>query len=358
MLNPAPLESARFGLRVYRAALQQPDAEGLVRELIDTRADLAIIRTPSRIPNALRTLESHGFFAIHADTLVSYECQLSDYQPKALANPHLPIEPARRADRNEILTLVQTVFAKYPNHYHANPLLAADAIVAGYGEWALGHIDGPGEIAWIVRIDGRVVALACSASDASGLCRGTLHGVHPDFAGQGIYTDLIRHTQHYFQERGCHTLRIQTQVGNLPVQRVWAQEGFRFVEVFDTLHVNALLDTDHGNRHHAVLAMPPDTNITPDLSGTATASFLAAAITLATEAGIRAPDMVPGNCNVVIWAPHEGSGDCEVRVRAYPTTFGNDLISATLHNPDGKVCGSARFTLQPSRGKHAHSGAP
>lgn len=353
MLIPSPLESRRFGLRICRATLARIDSEKLFDDLVEKRIDLAIIRTPVRIPNGLQAFEARGIHAIHADTLVSYKCRLAEYEPQARNNHDLRIEPARAEDSDAILALIQAVFAEYPNHYRANPLLPVDAIVAGYGEWALSHLSGVCKVAWVVRVDDRIAALACSSFDDSGLCQGTLHGVHPDFAGSGIYTDLIRHTQHYFRERGCHTLRIQTQVGNLPVQRVWAREGFTFAEVFDTFHIIALLDTDPGSRYSVHLSTPADPEVPPHSQEIAT-RFLAAVVDEAAKRGDCATNTVPGSCRVAVWQPIVTAGNYEARVRTYPTASGRDLVSATLHDADGKVCGVARCSV--FHGTDGHNG--
>ncbi|WHZ19738.1 MAG: hypothetical protein OJF55_001887 [Rhodanobacteraceae bacterium] len=343
MLTAAPLESARFGLRVYRATLPDLDPDTLFEEMVAKRVDLAIIRKPVRTPSGFHPIETRGLYPIHADTLVSYECPLSEYEPRAVLNPNLRIEEAQPQDRAGILALIQTVFAEYPNHYRANPLLSANAIVAGYAEWALSHLDGADRIAWVARIDGQIAALACSAFDRRGRCQGVLHGVHPDFSGRGIYTDLIRHTQHYFRERGYRKLAIQTQVGNLPVQRVWAREGFTFSEVYDTFHINALLDIERAGQRSAILSRPACRNNKPLSQNDAAMSFLAKSIDVATESGACILDTTQANCSAAIWSPATAPGDYQVRVRAYPTPSGRQLVSATLHDAGGKVCGIARF---------------
>lgn len=356
MLNPAPLESARFGLRVYRATPTRIDAEVLLAELIAERVDLAIIRTPVHIPNGLQALEVRGLRPFHADTLVSYECPLSDYLPRARGNPGCQIERADAADRDPILALVQTVFAAYPNHYRANPLLPADTTGAGYGEWALSHLDGDHKIAWVARVGNRIAAIACSAFDDAGMCHGILHGVHPDFVGGGIYTDLIRHTQHYFRERGFHTLRIQTQVGNLPVQRAWVREGFTFAAVFDTFHINALLDTGHVDPHAPGCVSGHVGKCGAVAPGKIATRFLEAAIELAAKSGIQALDATPRNCHIAIWSQAAAAGKCEVRVRAYPTSLAHDFVSATLHDARGNICALARFNAAPSHHANTHHG--
>jgi hypothetical protein len=241
MLTPADLETARFGLRVARAEVDEIDAAALAQELIDGRVDVAILRVPARPQPGVAALYALGFSPLHADTLVTYSCDLARYEPRPLSNPSLDIRPAGRDDVAGIMDLVRVVFAEYPSHYRANPLFPLEALVAGYGEWALSHLGAKDKTCWVSCVDGRIAGLACSAFDPrSGVCRGVLHGVSPAFARQRIYTDLIRYTQSYFRERGLATLEISTQVGNLRVQRVWVREGFTFERVVDTYHLSPL----------------------------------------------------------------------------------------------------------------------
>lgn len=246
MLTPAPLESARFALRTFRATPETVDTAQLFDELRTQGADLAILRVRPGAADAVRALARYGLAPIHADTLVAWRCALRDIDPAPAAADGFTIEAAREADREAIDTLIDTVFARYPSHYTANPLLAREDVVAGYREWALSHLHREHRLTWLARADGRVAAIACSAFDpVTGQCQGVLHGVHPDFARGGIYTALIRHTQAYFRELGCSQLEIQTQAWNIPVQRVWAREGFALTDVYETFHVNALLDPAH-----------------------------------------------------------------------------------------------------------------
>lgn len=241
MLTPAKLESARFGFNVARASIDEIDAGALARQLIRSRVDVAILRLPARPNPSIASLHALGLSPIHADTLVTYSCDLARHPSQALFNPSLQIRSAEHDDVSGITELVQTVFAEYPNHYRANPLLPRADIVAGYCEWALSHIGADNRTCWVTCVEGRVAGLACSAFDSrAGTCQGELHGVLPDFARNRIYTDLIRFTQNYFRERGFSTLKISTQVGNLRVQRVWVKEGFAFESAQDTYHINAL----------------------------------------------------------------------------------------------------------------------
>ena len=259
MLTRAELESARFGLNVARATIDEIDAGALARELMKDRVDIAILRIPARSDPGIAALQALGLSPIHADTLVTYSCDLARHAAQALFNPSLQIRSAEHDDAPGITELVQTVFAEYPNHYRANPLLPREDIVAGYCEWALSHIGADNRTCWVACVESRIAGLACSAFDSrTGICQGVLHAVSPDFARNRIYTDLIRFTQNTFRERGFSALEISTQVGNLRVQRVWVREGFTLGSAMDTYHINALFGATAASPQQFTLRAPDD----------------------------------------------------------------------------------------------------
>lgn len=237
------VDSERFGLRVFRGTICSIDERSLFQELVAESIDIAIVRTPAGAGAALNRLGRFGIHPLHADTLVYYQVALDAYEPRPLRNADLAFSEALPSDRGELESLVASTFNDYTSHYHANPLLDRDSILAGYAEWAAGYLaGGDARTAWVARRGGAIVAFACcSHDDATGICEGILYGVRPDSAGGGLYGDLIRHTQAQFRNRGFHTMKVSTQVWNLAVQKVWNREGFVLTQAFDTYHVNALL---------------------------------------------------------------------------------------------------------------------
>jgi GNAT superfamily N-acetyltransferase len=341
MLTPAPLESARFGLRVFRAAPERVDTMRLFEQLQTNSADIAILRVPSGEASAVRRLATYGLAPIHADTLVSYECDLHTAQAIPAGDNGFTIDAAQASDRQAIDELVTTVFAEYPSHYTANPLLARQDVIAGYREWALSHLDGDNRIAWVARVGNRIAAIACSAFDTTqGECQGVLHGVHPDFARGGIYTALIRHTQRYFRRLGCYHLTIQTQVWNVPVQRVWVREGFVLAGVFETFHINALLNPVHGDAKRVELCLldSANTDIPSAVLGATmhTAGYAESATPLsnltATAAVLRS--IAAGKCHSLL-----------VRTYDFERSCGHRIVVGTLYDPHDNLCAIAQSAI-------------
>lgn len=337
MLNAAPLESTRFGLRAFRATLQKIDTTKLFEELVAKGVDLAILRVPSREAHAIRGLARHGLDPIHADTLVRYECNLHAYKPAQSVTDGFRIELAQESDRASITELVTRVFTDYPTHYLANPLLDPEAILEGYREWALSHLQGEELVAWVARKDDRVASIACSAFDtATGICRGVLHGVHPDFARCGIYTALIRHTQQHFRERGFSSLGIETQAWNMPVQRVWVREGFTLAEVYETFHVNALFGPDGAARYH--LSGSPD--LRQDIAGRLSLEISSG------DLGTTGVGSRPHEFRFTLFRDVAHHEPCVLQIRAYSFEARHvRLVSGTLFDAAGRVSSIARLSL-------------
>lgn len=328
MLTAAPLESARFGLRTYRASPEQITTSALLVELIANDVDLAILRVPPAVAPQVHALATNGFATLHADTLVTHRCDLQQVPAVEVTPEGFSIDIANTGDREAIASLVRCVFADYPNHYTANPLLAHADILDGYCEWALAHLDHPRRITWVARVGGRVAALACSAFDpATRCCEGVLHGVLPEFALRGIYTALIRHTQQYFRAKGYHQLTIKTQARNLAVQRVWAHEGFVLEQVQATVHVNALLDPAHGKLHELSIR-------STDASPPALCEMVRQTLDGKEKMALRA----------ALWAAPAPAAPCTLRLRSYllPRGGTREITLATLHDATGRLCAIVR----------------
>lgn len=243
-LQPSPLDSDRFGLRVWRGRIEQVEPKALAAQILQAGCDVAIVRTPAG-GAGLGGLARWALPVLHADTLVYYRCDLERHAPPPLRNADLAFELAGPDDLPELRTLIAHTFSQYVAHYHANPLFARQDILDGYQQWAENHATAPGSMLWLARRDGQIVAFAAchehAGDDGVPVFEGVLYGVAPDAAGGGLYGDLIRHTQAVAHQRGAREMKVSTQVHNYAVQKVWAREGFHLFEALDTWHVNALL---------------------------------------------------------------------------------------------------------------------
>lgn len=241
LLVRSDVDSARFGLNVYRGTLVALDEWGLLEQLLTHSVDVAIVRIPWEEAGQLSRLDRVGLPYLVADSLVYYAADLQRHAAHTLRNPDLEFVQCTVSETPRLEALVEAIFTSYKNHYAANPLFSAE-MLPGYKEWACSYAtdDTGHKRAWVVRRGGRDVGFATCAFRGES-SEGILYGVIPEAAGGGVYGDIIRFTQQFSRQVGCSQMEVSTQTHNYAVQRVWAREGFVPVRSYVTLHINSLL---------------------------------------------------------------------------------------------------------------------
>jgi predicted acetyltransferase len=240
-LRLSPLESARFGLRVFRASTDTIDAAALAEAMARDRIDVAILRIPARSLASVQSLVPLGFAPIVADTLVQYDISLDSIGARPERESPVTLRAATRADATLLDQMARAIFAGYASHYHANPLFAHDLILDGYAEWATRHIEATdASAAWIVEHDGTPVGFSCDRwTGNGGSAIGVLNGILPDARRRGFYGAMLQGVLCRFARSGAGRFAIATQVHNLAVQRTWIANGFMLESAYNTIHVNA-----------------------------------------------------------------------------------------------------------------------
>lgn len=328
-LARSALDSARFGLEVWRAA--RLDGAPLA-ELLDSTADVAIYRLPVGTSAPVRALVAHGFDVIDAGVLVYYTLDLTGCMPRPVMNRDVTISLASDDDDETLGILVEDSFRDYASHYLANPLFARPLALAGYREWAMRHRSDGRTSTWIARRDGRAIAFAsCEADPQAGIANGSIYGVLGSESGGGLFSDLIRHTQAHYQRLGFREMRMSTKVDNFAVQKVWGREGFHLYAAFDTLHVNAML---------GAAARPVATRrYAPGAAATATDGQLSGAEFAALASQAAGAALVPVSQSTLQLAGISPASGHVLTVRAgWPSTEGTLRANAWLHDEHGRAC--------------------
>lgn len=235
------LESKRFNMNIIRGYAENIEIRELNKVIFHNLADIVFLRVPSSKGEYISELSKLGYEYFQTDTLVYYIVDFSKYEIKNLCNEDLKFEKATSDDRDVLKKMVEVIFEGYTNHYFSNPYLSKDGILEGYVEWVLNFIeDKTKEVFIVYRGDVPIAFATCSLQDE--IAEGVLYGVMPEHSGGGVYSDIIRFTQRYYQERGVVKMKVSTQVQNYAVQKVWGREGFYMNESFSTIHINSLLN--------------------------------------------------------------------------------------------------------------------
>jgi hypothetical protein len=242
VLRESPLESARFGLRVFRCDVETIDASAISEAIDRLGVDVLILRVPAREIGGVNALARLGLSPILADTLVYYDTVLARHA-ETPATTGVALRPASRDDAALLARTARDVFDGYVSHYHANPLFAPERILEGYAEWASRHAAAEDDAsgAWLVERDGKLAGFSCYRFDqANGIATGVLNGILPPARARGTYRAMLGAMLRAFAEAGFSRFEISTQVHNIGVQRVWTAHGLTLREASNTVHINAL----------------------------------------------------------------------------------------------------------------------
>jgi GNAT superfamily N-acetyltransferase len=229
-------------MNIFRGNDGISDVPKLREEIVQNKCDVLILRLPSKTKASHSLLHQLGFQIIHADSLVYYSVNFNRMIIKPLRN-ELKFEIIDETNSNFLDKMIPTIFNDYQNHYYSNPIFSSKDINEGYLEWAKSFQSYEGRISWIVKnTENHGVAFAtCSFDLFNKTCEGVLFGVMPNYAGIGIYSDLIRYTRNYFYNLGIKKMIVSTQLQNYSVQKSWISEGFQLKTSYETYHINSLL---------------------------------------------------------------------------------------------------------------------
>jgi len=241
-LNYAPIESRRFGLRIYRGVLDEINPEEILSTILKQNIDVAIISIPAERQDSLSCLQEIGIPYLIADILVYYYVDLKTHKPRESRNKDLEFIKCNSQHFEILNKLISEIFSGYKNHYTSNPFLSVDLIEI-YKEWARSYVtnEANGKCGCLVKRGDRFIGFATCAFEEKE-SEIILNGVIPSAASMGVYGDLIKYLQQFYKDNGYSVMKVSTQVHNYAAQKVWSREGFVMKQAFVTVHINSLMN--------------------------------------------------------------------------------------------------------------------
>jgi GNAT superfamily N-acetyltransferase len=231
-------ERARFGYRMARLQLDSDghpmDAEMIVEKCQSLGVEMLTLRVPTNKIALVQALEALEFRTM--DCLVYYECATETSVPTKIST--VKIRPATIDDSPAVAEIARICFADYFSHYHADLRLDRVKVSEAYIDWAQRSCTDPeaGSCVFLPLVGGTVAGFIVLRQNSSTEGEGVLNAVHPQFAGAGIYGQLITHSKNWCRNNGMKRMVISTQIENLKVQRSWSNRGFRLYKSYYTLH--------------------------------------------------------------------------------------------------------------------------
>jgi GNAT superfamily N-acetyltransferase len=239
MISYSKADSDRFHLSVHRGVSETFNLDGLNQYIAAHNPDMLILRYAAETIEKHYLLKTLNYDLLFTDALVYYDIHLNKLEPKPFRN-NLQFVEVTENDLAKLRDIVPIIFKEYKNHYFSNPALNKENILEGYIEWASNYVNSvqPDRKSWLVYKEEVLIGFAtCAMYATDNSCEGVLYGVHPEYAGGGVYTDIIRFTQNYFKEAGYQKMIVSTQIQNYAVQKVWQKEGFLLAKAYYTYHL-------------------------------------------------------------------------------------------------------------------------
>ncbi|GAA4584411.1 hypothetical protein GCM10023194_24300 [Planotetraspora phitsanulokensis] len=235
-IHESPRESARFGRSVERltAPLDAEDSFIAVREAVrESDADIIVLRYPAQYVAWFAQLITLGRTAILADSLTYWRVRAGEGRAP---DPSKNLRTTGTVCPATTKALIADMFARYGNHYLANPLFEIGDALAGYQEWAQRSVDEGRCLAlWEREVDD---ALGLATLDETALrTEILLAGIVGKAQGRGLYAHLLKGVEDRTLARGAAEVVISTQGHNTRVQRAWARYGFEPVCTLLTVHL-------------------------------------------------------------------------------------------------------------------------
>jgi GNAT superfamily N-acetyltransferase len=231
-------ERARFGYRMARLTLDSEcgpaDGEKIIEMCRSSGAEMLTLRVPTEKIILVQALEALEFRFM--DCLLYYECPMENLP---VAKPlTVEIREATGEDAKEVGETARVCFTNYFSHYHADARLDRVKVSEGYVDWAQRSC-GDREVAscvFLPIVGGAVAGFITLRQNSPTEGEGVLNAVHPNFAGAGIYGQLINRSKQWCWDKGMERMVISTQIDNFRVQRAWSNRGFRLYKSYYTFH--------------------------------------------------------------------------------------------------------------------------
>jgi dTDP-4-amino-4,6-dideoxy-D-galactose acyltransferase len=193
---------------------------------------------------AIHALERHGFLLM--DTLVDFVFDFSRTPLDRISAPKrthgVSTRLAKPEDLPELLALNEKAFANFFGRYHSDPRMPPGTGARVYDEWVRCSFSGWADWILVAEVEGTIAgygvwkkASALEARHSIDIAHYNLAGIHPAFAGRGLYTALALDGMRMAQGFAAR-LDGPVHVSNYPVHRALQKLGWKIAGARHSFH--------------------------------------------------------------------------------------------------------------------------
>lgn len=254
---PSPWESDVLGCSMgqFRNPLIRqdlPDQNAILAALLDTALtytdtlgiDGIVCKVHANDTIATLNLEDSGFrlFDTVLDYTYQYRKPLPESSPRLATDEPVILRGVRQEDLEALLLIARTAFGSYFGRFHSDPHIGAEKATRVYEEWVRSSLAGYADWFCVAEIAGRVAGYIVwkdpserEKSSGVGLGHANISAVHPDFAGQGIYTKLLEEGMQRMTGSVAY-LEGPVHVNNISSQRGLTRLNWRISDARHSFH--------------------------------------------------------------------------------------------------------------------------
>lgn len=192
----------------------------------------------------IHALERRGFFLM--DTLLDFVFDSSRTPLESVSIPKRPnslrTRLAKPEDLPEVLTLNEKAFARYFGRYHSDPKMPPGTGAKVYDQWVRSSFEGWADWILVAEVDDRIAGYAMwkkasplEVEHRFDIAHCNLTAIHPDFSGQGLFTELALEGMRMAQGFSKH-LDVPVHVSNYPAHRAWLKLGWKITGARHSFH--------------------------------------------------------------------------------------------------------------------------
>lgn len=215
-----------------------PYGEQTKRDLIDNlfnlfaknKIEYVTIRINASDLATIQTLEDSDFNIV--DGYLTLQRNLDNIE-RTLINPNIKI---RQAAKKDILNLQNSIAPGFiHSRFFNDPIIPKEKAVEIFREWIKNSVLGKvADCVFVAEAQGKAVGFITLEIDQR-VGHIPLIGVEQAFRGKGVSHDLTSKAFDYFNKKKLKTVRIETQITNIPATRSYENIGFRLVDSSVTL---------------------------------------------------------------------------------------------------------------------------
>jgi ribosomal protein S18 acetylase RimI-like enzyme len=218
----------------YRVSAEDSDATALAETIARTDAGFFYAKVGAKQIPVVRTLAGVGMFVVDVNVTFERNAAEANDEPQG----EVEVGASSEEDAESVLAIAESAY-EY-SRFHLDPLVPAGLANRIKREWCGSYVRGDrGDRLFVARLHGQPVGFLAALTTAGDHRAAVIDlvGVRREQRKRRVGTALVRAFLGYYQS-SVRTVRVGTQVANIPSVRLYERLGFSLVDSQYVLHLH------------------------------------------------------------------------------------------------------------------------